>query len=83
MEDLRTTFRFVNGGVQYGGGGGGVPPGPSVGNDQRRWPAWERPAGPPAATERGVPPWEIAETNRKRNFPLSWDKTHVITTKNG
>ena len=37
MEDLRTTFRFVNGGSQYGGGGGGgVPSGPSVGNDQRK-----------------------------------------------
>ena len=63
--------------------GWGVPPGPSVGNDQGRWPAWERPAGPPAATEGGVPPWEIAETNRKHNFPLSWDKMHVNTTKNG
>ena len=25
MEDLRTTFRFVDGGFQYGGGGGGGP----------------------------------------------------------
>ena len=53
MEDLRTTFRFVDGGFQYGGGGGGgslrVPAWETT---RRRWPAWERPAGPPAATRK-------------------------------
>ena len=44
-----------------------------------RWPAWERPAGPPAATEKGVPPWESAESSRKRKkyvrftfFEIKW-----------
>ena len=50
MEDLRTTFRFVNGGSQYGGGGGGSLRVPAWETTRRRWPAWERPAGPPAAT---------------------------------
>ena len=46
MEDLRTTFRFVDGGFQYGGGSLRVPAWETT---RRRWPAWERPTGPPAA----------------------------------
>ena len=67
MEDLRTTFRFVNGGSQYDGGGGG----------SLRVPEWETireggqrgkgPQGPPASTEKGVSPCENAEASRKRN----------------
>ena len=58
MEDLRTSFRFVDGGFQYGGGGGGVPPSPSVGNDQTKVASVGKARRASSSHQEGVPPWE-------------------------